>query len=228
MLQLLSGTGVSCNNVKTRSEGGASALSKNCCSEGGDLWSPASSILSRLPGSARRTRDSTSGSLLNLTLNEVPAELELGDLHSRLEVVTRQLAERDEMIENLSSELAAFKALYKEAILEMNRPKQVGSSALRTSSPNLITPDRPIPFRTKSVMNLRVTNCDLAKDSSPFSTAAANPLAGKLSVTASVGTGTGAMMQPQGGSLGLRLGRSYSWREGGRSRGTPATQKPVI
>ncbi|GIL42908.1 hypothetical protein Vafri_738 [Volvox africanus] len=122
------------------------------------------------------------------------------------------------MIENLSSELAAFKALYKEAILEMDRPKQVASGAERESSPNLITPERPLPYRTKSVMNLRNIGCNLAKDCEAFSVEAAKSLAGNLSVTSSVGDGR----------LGLRLGRSYSWREGRRSRGIQATLNPDI
>ncbi|GIL42906.1 hypothetical protein Vafri_738 [Volvox africanus] len=218
MLQLLTGNEESFDDKRTRSEGGSPATSKNSCSEGGDLWSPGSSIIFRFPGSCRRTKDSTSGSLFQFTMHEVPTELEVGDLRSRLEVVTRQLAERDEMIENLSSELAAFKALYKEAILEMDRPKQVASGAERESSPNLITPERPLPYRTKSVMNLRNIGCNLAKDCEAFSVEAAKSLAGNLSVTSSVGDGR----------LGLRLGRSYSWREGRRSRGIQATLNPDI
>ncbi|GLI69047.1 hypothetical protein VaNZ11_013589 [Volvox africanus] len=218
MLQLLNGTDGYCDDKRTRSEGGSPATSQNSCSEGGDIWSPASSTIFHFPGSRRRTKESTSDSQLQFTMLEVPTELEVGDLRSRLDVVTRQLAERDEIIDNLSSELAAFKALYKEAILEMNRPKQVSSSAARASSPNLITPERPLPFRTKSVMNLREIGCNLAKDCDASSVAAANSLAGNLSVTSSVGDGR----------LGSRLGRSYSWREGRRSRGIPATLKSDI
>ncbi|EFJ51948.1 hypothetical protein VOLCADRAFT_103144 [Volvox carteri f. nagariensis] len=197
----------------------------------GDLWHSACSFVHRLSLSGAQNRESISGSLVK----QGPTEEAVEDLQSRLVNSERLLADRDETIDLLTSELAAMKALYKETILGM----PTNGLSTMTSLPGCIsispaTPSRP-QLRSKSAKSLRPAYYDDGDDENNDDKpethgalhAAVNPVESSTGANAATTTPQSVAAQAQGGRMGARLGKSYSWRTGHRRQCVSASQAPV-